>query len=472
MTLPHSLQGRLSLALVLGLTLLWIAAAAMTALNLRAELDRMFDSALEETGQRILPLAVVEILNREEGDAVTQHVSPLRAHDEYFSYVVRSADGAVLMRSRGADETIFPLFSEAGFTSTPTHRVYQDAALQGTITIAVAEPLAHRHRVTLEAVWALALPLLLLVPLSLLGAWALVQGSMQPIRIFRDAIAARGGGDLAPISTGGLPAEIAPIAEAVNDLLDRLRRTLKAERSFASNAAHELRTPVAAALAQTQRLIAETSDPAIHGRAQDIEAALKRLARLSEKLMQLARAEGGRLRAERPADIGPVLGLVVHELRAGGDGSNSIEVEMPEGPTLSDMDPDAFAILARNLIENALRHGSPDEPVRIVLTQDGELRVTNSGPIVPAEILDRLSRPFERGPTVARGSGLGLAIADTIATGAGARLVLHSPAPGRIDGFEAVLLPASSSDTGRVTQAGHPTPAHIRPQQGGRGGSA
>ena len=341
-------------------------------------------------------------------------------------------------------------FTGTGFAWTPTHRIYQDAALRGAVTISVAEPLAHRREVAREAVRALALPLALLAPLSLLGVWALVRASMRPIRAFRDAIAARGGGDLAPVPAVGLPAEIEPVAGAVNALLDRLRRTLEAERSFTANAAHELRTPVAAALAQTQRLIAETGEGAARDRAQDIEAALKRLARLSEKLMQLARAEGGRLRAERALDIAPVLEMVVDELSAGADGPSQIEVWMPEGAILSDMDPDAFAILARNLIENALRHGASDEPVRVALTQDGVLRVTNGGPPVPPETLGRLSRRFERGQTAADGSGLGLAIADTIARGAGARLVLHSPAPGRTDGFEAILSPNTVASTIRT----------------------
>ena len=166
--------------------------------------------------------------------------------------------------------------------------------------------------------------------------------------------------------------------------------------------------------------------------------------------MQLARAEGGRLRAERAMDIAPVLGMVVDELRAGAGGAGRIEVRMPDGAILSDMDPDAFAILARNLIENALRHGASDEPVRVALMRDGVLRVTNGGPPVPPETLSRLSRRFERGQTAADGSGLGLAIADTIAKGAGARLVLHSPAPGRTDGFEAILSPDNVASTIRT----------------------
>lgn len=432
----RSLQWRLSLGLGLGIALLWMVAILVTARNLRHEMDEVFDSALEETAQRILPLAVLDIVGREE-EGITQRVATLRAHEEYFTYVVRDAKGAVLLHSHEADDAIFPPFVGMGFVDTPTHRIYFDAALQGTVTIAVAEPLAHRRAVANQAFLGLAFPLALFVPLSLLGVWWLVRSSLAPIQAFRQGIESRGSGDLAPIPASRLPAEIEPIADAVNHLLDRLRRTLEAERSFTANSAHELRTPVAAALAQTQRLISETTDAATRNRAENIEAALQRLSRLSEKLMQLARAEGGRLRTAQAADIAPVLRMVVNELAQGAQGTDRIELTIAAAPVLSNIDLDAFAILARNLIENALKHGTEEEPVRIVLSPGGTLTVTNGGPFVPPDVLARLSRPFERGTTAANGSGLGLAIATAIAAGAGGKLTLTSPVQGKSSGFEA-----------------------------------
>jgi two-component system OmpR family sensor kinase len=440
MIAPRSLQWRLSLWLGLGVTLLWVATAALTVQKLRHEMDEVFDSALEETGQRLLPLAVRDIIDRDSDDEPSQSVATMREHDEFFTYVVRDAEGQVLLRSHKADLSVFPPFAGMGFTDTPTHRIYSDAALQGTVTISVAEPLARRRAVAWQTLLGLALPLGLLVPVSLLGVWALVRLSMAPLRRLRFDIEARGADDLTPVSMAGLPSEIRPNALAVNRLLERLKRTLEAERSFTANSAHELRTPVAAALAQTQRLIIETSDKVARERAREIEAALRRLVRLSEKLMQLARAEGARLQVAEPIDLAVILQMVVNEMTAGADNAGRVELVLPDVPALSHIDADAFAILARNLIENALKHGSGQEPVRVVLSADGVLRVVNAGPIVASDMLARLSEPFERGRAHADGAGLGLAIARTIATGSGGRIELLSPREGRQDGFEARFL--------------------------------
>jgi two-component system OmpR family sensor kinase len=437
MKAPRSLEVRLALAIGLGVTFLWIAAATVTANILRHEMNEVFDSALEETAQRILPLAVLDIVGREE-QGLTQTIATLRKHDEYFTYVVRDAQGRVLLKSHDADESIFPPYQGMGFRDTATHRLYYDAALQETVTIAVAEPLEHRATVAREMQGALALPLFIIIPLSLLAIFAVVRLSFRPVRKLRNDLAARSVQDLSAVPDTDLPSEVAPIAAAVNQLLLRLKDAFEAERSFAANAAHELRNPVAGAIAQAQRLQAETIDRKAAQRAADIEMTLKRLARLSEKLMQLARAEGGRLRSDKPADLRPILQLIVADFeRAEAEGR--LDLKLPSEPVLSSIDPDAFGILCRNLIENALRHGQLGTPVAIRLEAEGRLVVRNEGPVIPAEVLVRLTSRFERAAIAGEGSGLGLAIVRTIAERAGGSLILHSPAPGGETGFEAVV---------------------------------
>ena len=435
MRAPRSLQGRLGLWLGLGLTLVWIAAASVTALIARAEMEEVFDAALQETAQRLLPLAVIDILNREE-EGISQRLAAIRNHEEFFTYVVRDGQGRVLLRSHSADPASFPAWDGTGFRQTATHRLYNDAAVQGTIRITVAEPLAHRASVARELQMGLGLPLLILLPVALGIIVLAVRGSLAPLRQFRDRLAARGARDLGPVAASGLPVEIAPVADAMNDLLARLSAAFEAERSFAANAAHELRTPLAGAIAQAQRLQTETRDPDARARAGEVEATLKRLTRLSDRLMQLARAEGGRLRRDQAADLRPVAEVVVKDVSRTA-GQSRITLSLPDRPVMSDLDPDAFAILLRNLIENALRHGAAEAPVDVALSADGMLSVANDGPTVPADRLASLTERFERAGITGDGSGLGLAIVAAIADRTGARLDLLSPRRGRTTGFEA-----------------------------------
>ena len=437
----NSLQRRLSLGLAIGVTGLWLVATVGAGLILRHEIDEVFDSALQEVAQRVLPLAYIEVLDRDTGapdDVPAQRIASVTPHEEYITYIVRDAKGRVLLQSHDADPAAFPNDLTPGFHDSPQLRLYTESAVQGTLFVTAAERPSHRSKAVVEAVGMLVWPLAALLPLSLLGIWALVRLSLRPILALQSEIESRGRGNLAPVGATGLPAEIGPVADAVNRLIARLQRALEAERSFTANSAHELRTPIAAALAQTQRLLAEMPDGPTRERARTVEAALRQLSRLSEKLLQLAKAEGGGLLAETPQDLARVLGFVLDDLGRDPETAERLHVTLPpEGSLMSHMDADAFAILARNLVENALKHGSAEAPVTITLSADGMLSVANSGPVVAAETLARLKRPFERGATGAKGSGLGLAIAEAIANGSGARLELLSPIPGQSDGFEA-----------------------------------
>jgi two-component system, OmpR family, sensor kinase len=435
---PRSLQARLGLSIGVLLTVLWIAAASVTAVVLRHEMDEVFDSALQETAQRLLPLAVVDIVGREE-DGVTQRLGAIREHDEFFAYIVRDAEGRILLQSHAADPAVFPAYDGPGFRQTATHRLFNDDVLQGSVRITVAEPLDHRAAVAHEIQMVLGLPILVVIPVALLAIILAVRAALVPLRRFRESLEARSAGDLSPAPAGDLPAEIRPVAGTLNGVLDRLKAAFDAERSFAANTAHELRTPLAGAIAQAQRLRVETKDANAAHRAADIEASLKRLTRMAERLLQLARAEGGPLRLDHASDLRIVARLIVEDIKRTAP-PGQIVLTLPERPVLSDLDPDAVGIVCRNLVENALRHGAPHGPIDVTLAEDGTFRVANDGPVIPAETLDHLTLRFERGGTGKEGSGLGLAIVAAIADRISSRLTLRSPRPGKSTGFEATLI--------------------------------
>lgn len=436
-----SLQWRLTVGSAVLLTVLWIAAAVATGLVLREEIDEVFDSALQEVAQRVLPLAYIELLNRDEdatGSPTAQMVPTVDPHSEYITYIVRDAKGRPLLRSHDSVPDNFPTDLSPGFRDRSGQRFYTESGVSGTLFVTAAERLGHRRSAANKALLALVWPLAVLLPLSIAGVSALLSRSLSPVSAWQRQIEARGRGNLTPVGATGLPSEIATAAASVDRLIERLARALQAERSFTANSAHELRTPIAAALAQTQRMVVELAAGPILDRAAAVETSLRDLSRLSEKLLQLAKAEGGGGLSAEPHDLGIVLTYVLDELCSSGTAGDRIVVTLPPiGAVLSSIDCDAFAILARNLIENALKHGTTVEPVVVALTPEGVFSVVNGGPVLSPDDLERIGRPFERGATFAGGTGLGLAIVEAIAKAAGGHLELLSPAAGRADGFEA-----------------------------------
>lgn len=460
-----SLRRDLTWRLSLGLLLAWLLALAGAGLALKARTDRIFDSALQETAERILPLAIMETEadryrrdregrrdrhdddDHEDDDDHPREIRRLpqaAEHDEYLTYLLRDRDGRVLVYSHDADLEAFDAEAPQGISTVAGHRLYTRSTENDRYTIQVVEPLSVRREALLATLALMLLPLALVLPLSVLAIRQTLRRGLRPVEVLAAEIGRRGAQDLSPLPAIDLKAELTPIRDAANRLMERVLQALEAERSFSSNAAHELRTPIAATLAHTQRLIDEAPQGPLRDRARQVEAELKRMTRLAEKLLQLARAEGGGVIAPQPHDLAPVLAALADDL--GRDlPPGRIQLALPERPLMSRLDPDAFAVLARNLIENALSHGAADTPVAVELSSQGILSVANDGPVVAPEQLALLTTRFERAGSRAPGSGLGLTIAAGIASAMGGELRLSSPRPGRETGFLARVNVAPSA---------------------------
>ncbi len=188
------------------------------------------------------------------------------------------------------------------------------------------------------------------------------------------------------MAVDALPRELQPIVLSVNGLLARLRTALDAEREFTANSAHELRTPIAGALAQTEVLIALLADGPARDRARQVEHALTRLAGLTEKLLNWraprpgsARRTGRSTSFRSSTSSSPIF--------AADGGSGPVEVlRAPDARLFEPADPDAFAIVLRNLVENAVRHGAAEEPITIRIDESGTIASPMAAPPCPRPI--------------------------------------------------------------------------------------
>ncbi|WP_176083929.1 ATP-binding protein [Martelella sp. HB161492] len=440
---PMSLQLRLALVIGAAVTVLWLIAAAYTAHRLGHELEEAFDDNLQLTAWRMLPLAAHALREREGRNGNRDSdISRFRDDDESVAYIVRNRSGDIVLHSGDVGRSLFPPLTTTGFSEDKSYRFYTDVSLNSAYSITVAEPLRHRDTTKRVMLLGLLFPLLIVIPFSLAAIALALRGGFRPVRGLQQALSHRNARDLSPLPETDLPAELRPVTTAMNQLFERLKAAFEAERAFTANAAHELRTPVAGAIAQAQRLQAESAENRSIERAREIETTLKRLMRMSEKLMQLARAEGGRLRLETQSDLAPVLKIIVSDFERAGD--DRIALQLPETGVRSDLDPDIFAILSRNLIENAERYGTEGRTITVALSEDGTLVVANEGPSLSAEDTERLTHRFERGVMDAKGSGLGLAIVRSITDRAGGAITIISPRPDGKSGVEiSVCLPVS-----------------------------
>ncbi|WP_440980625.1 sensor histidine kinase, partial [Shinella sumterensis] len=165
------------------------------------------------------------------------------------------------------------------------------------------------------------------------------------------------------------------------------------------------------------------------------------LTKLTEKLLQLARAEAGVGVTEATFDVADVVNLVVTDFQRASEDATRIRLHgNVSAALLRAGNADTFAIVLRNLVENALLHGRDGEPVDIHIAPTGNVRIVNAAPAMSATELAALRKRFSRGKTLAAGSGLGLSIAERLLSQMRAGLVLSSPAPGRSDGFQAEIV--------------------------------
>ena len=494
----NSIHRKLGVGLAVGITLLWLLASLASGLIIRHELGEAADSSLRVTAQQLLAVVPAETGSEDQSDspsgsspaAMQQDAmaaadgpvllpdatsdpqvaserdisSPeLRRMQEIktlLGFLIRDNDGADLFIGGTLPQTLLSQKIPQGFSLIDDHRVYVEHSDSQQRSILIAEPMHHRNEITRETLIILSSTLLLLIPASLVLAWWVVRHSMQDVEEVQLQIESRGGNDLRSLSTMKMPRELVPIAESVNRLLARLSRTLESERNFTTNSAHELRTPIASALAQTQRQIVSLPEGAERQRALHIEQTLQELARTSEKLMQLARAESGSMVNDTPANVYPVIEYLMDEFASLYREESRLQLHCLAEPQFNTvLDADGVAILLRNLIDNALKHGQKGTTVDVVVDSErNEVQVINSGPVVPATELSGLKERFRRSassPVAASdtgagksvtigpaGSGLGLAIAETIASHAQITLQLWSPARGRAGGFEATLSAA------------------------------
>ena len=439
-----TLAGRLTRTLILWVGGVWMLCVLAVVWYVDREINHNFDNELVEVSHRMFDMALQEFGKLQHSGAAPD--APMIAPKQLFSedavmYQVVDIHEHVLLRSAEAPTDAFDVPLAPGFANNQTWRIYTVRHPTLGLYFQVADPLDERRAALNRTLFGLIIPLGAVLPLLALVLRKVARNELRVLQQLAGEIEKRSGSDLRPIPLPGLPRELRSVGDHVNSLLERLSHSLDVERALAANAAHELRTPLAAARLRLQTALEHDLQ------RNDVQAALDALQMLShrtEKLLQLSRAESAASLARARVDLVQLAGAVAQDFWNDPQISERLALKVPDDAApIASGDVDALAIALRNLVENALRYGGSGRVV-IEVMAPCTLAVRDFGAGVSAEQLATLQQRHVRHSSDRAGYGLGLSIVGTIVEKHGARLELASPPPGAASGFEAriVLRPA------------------------------
>ncbi len=421
-----SLRRRLLGLLLGGVAAAWLTTMVFSYIDAHHEVDELFDAQLAQAAQTLLALA-----GHDEGDDIEDLGDVAHKYQRRLRFQIWRADGKLLMRSKNAPET--PLTATSGFSETHGDdghwRHFSQWNDERSLQVQVSENHHIRDDLIGHIAWRLLLPALFGLPLIGLWVWLATRHGLASLDGIARQIASRAPQQLQPVVPASAPEEIRPMLEALNGLFQRVETALASERQFTADAAHELRTPLAALQAQLQVALRARDDEERDRSLSQLQSGLTRAAHLIDQMLQLARLdpESG-LPNPQPIDMGTLAEATCADL----------------GPLILDKNLDFaldaapgcivvgqaewLGVLLRNLIDNAIRYTPAGGALRVGVSCAGgrcRLSVGDSGPGIPAHERDAVLRRFHRlDQGSQQGSGLGLAIVARIAELHGADLDL------------------------------------------------
>jgi two-component system OmpR family sensor kinase len=352
---------------------------------------------------------------------------------EDFLVQVWRADGSVVFVS--SPRVIPPVLAPVGLSTVVSPggdwRVYRiDAASQ---IVQVAQPMSLRRDRAAASAGRVLVPVIVALPVLAVLIWLVVSRGLAPLTGLARSLAARGPRALAPLPEAGLPEEVRPLVGSLNDLLARLERALDRERAFIADAAHELRTPLAAVGLQLQVLERVSAGAEREQALERLKSGVQRAARLVGQLLDLARQDDAADRRTARVDLAAVAREVVLEQAQQAE-ARRIDLGLEGAAAEVEGDAEGLRVALGNLVDNAIRHSPHGGRVDVRVRTDGAdvvAEVVDSGPGIPPAERERVFDRFHRGESAAgSGSGLGLAIVREIATRHGATVELADRADG------------------------------------------
>lgn len=410
---------------LLGLSLLamsvgWLIAAGLTYRDARHELNEVLDAHLAQASMLLVAQASHELHEVE-----TEHHALPHKYSQRVAFQIWEDGTQLRLRSANAPDRPLSLLDN-GYSDTIIHgqhwRVYSTWDDTQSLQIHVAERAEMREQLARSIATNLLLPQLLTLPLLALLLWFAVSRGLQPLAGLTREIALRAPDNLTPLQTNAVPREVTPLIERLNHLFACIQTSIENERRFTDDAAHELRTPIAAIKAQAQVASAaqdNTASPVLKNALNGVVNGCDRASHLIEQLLTLARLASAHNTTLEACPLRALAAEVLAEMApAALDKGIGLSLEDSEEISVSGL-PALLRIMLRNLIDNAVRYTPQGTQVKVAISKNhsqAEISVCDDGAGLPKEELEKITQRFYRPlGTQASGSGLGLSIVKRIA---------------------------------------------------------
>lgn len=438
--MQRSLRVRLMLGFLLLSLLCWGAAAVGSWWQTRHNINELFDTQQMLFAKRLLRL---------NPDQFSQQLplpktkKMLRHHrgdqdDDALSFAVFTREGKMVLNDGDKGKDFIFDYQRDGFLDgrlkgdDDRWRMVWLHTLDNQYVVVVGQEWEYRDDMTRDLVKTNLMPWLAALPVMLLLMLWLVTRELAPLKQIALQLRQRAPDDNAPLTAPRVPQEVRPLLTELNQLFSRTGELLLRERRFTSDAAHELRSPLAALKVQTEVAQLAHDDAAVrHHALNSLDAGIDRATRLVDQLLTLSRLDAGDdLEKQNVHWQGIVQQAVVDQYASAQAAGVELALDAPATLVLQHGNPLLLALLVRNLLDNAIRYSPPGSEVWLKL-EPGCLQVLDSGPGVSPEALARIGERFYRPPGQQQsGSGLGLSIVHHIAHLHGMTVAMNNRAEG------------------------------------------
>lgn len=440
-----SLRIRLTLIFMILVLVTWLISSFVAWKQTTDNVDEMFDTQLMLFAKRLITLDLDELKASERIAHTPKKFKHGHIDDDVLTFAAYTPDGKMVLHDGDNGQYIPYSYRREGFDDgyltgdNDKWRFVWLTSADKKYRIVVGQEWEYREDMALAIVTAQLVPWLVALPLMLLILIVLLSLELNPLKKLAQALRLRDPESEEPLSLKGIPGEVRPLVESLNQLFTRIHTTMVRERRFTSDAAHELRSPLTALKVQAEVAQLSDDDPQARQKAlMQMQTGIDRATRLVDQLLTLSRLDSlDNLQDVADISLEELLQSAVMDVYHPAQQAHiDVRLQINAHGIKRTGQPLLLSLMVRNLLDNAIRY-SPQGSIVEVTLNDRYFSVKDNGPGVAPDVLRHIGERFYRPPGQrVTGSGLGLSIVRRIATLHGMSASFDNVAQG---GFEAKI---------------------------------